>query len=81
MEMYEVLVEAGQSVYDIAVQEYADVSGVWLLLADNPTQCPDLNATLVPGAKIAIRQFPNVSDVELMNYFRNNKIQVNCGNV
>jgi hypothetical protein len=81
MKTYTIKIQAGQSIYDIAMQEYADVSGVWLLMKDNPMECPDLNTALVPGASLIIRQDAVVADRELMNYFRTNKIQVNCASV
>jgi hypothetical protein len=81
MKTYTIKIQAGQSIYDVAMQEYADVSGVWMLMQDNPIQCPDLNTALVPGASLIIRQEPVVADKELMNYFRTHKIEVNCAAV
>jgi hypothetical protein len=74
---YTINTEVGQSIWDIAVQEYGDVSAVWLLLQDNEI-IADLNTILPPGTELIIRQNPIVADAELMNFFRNNKIVVNA---
>lgn len=76
MEMYIVKIEEGQTIWDIAIQEYGDVLMAWAILEDNAT-LTDLNDDLAPGTELKIRQAPTVQDKELMNYFRTNKIYVN----
>ncbi|MEZ5017339.1 MAG: hypothetical protein R2800_09830 [Flavipsychrobacter sp.] len=76
MEFYTITSEEGQTIYDIAMQEYADYVGVYVLMKDNAV-ITDLNHNLAPGTKLLIRQSPDVNDKELMEHFRANKIKVN----
>jgi len=78
MEFYKRKIEEGQTIFDIAIQEYGDVMMIWILLDDNLATITDLNTDLVPGAELNIRKEPVVNDKELMNYFRNQQIFVNC---
>ncbi|MFM2385677.1 MAG: hypothetical protein RL660_434 [Bacteroidota bacterium] len=75
---YTILTEAGQSIWDIAIQEYGDASAVWHILDDNPTLVPDLNVVLDVGSAVEIQTQPSVTDNELMQFFRSNKIAVNA---
>lgn len=76
---YTILTEVGQTLLDVAVQEYGDASSVVMLMQDNATALPDINADLAPGTALSIRSTPEVADAELMSYFRQNKIRVNNG--
>lgn len=77
MEFYLRNIEEGQSIWDIAVQEYADPMAVWTVLKDNPGTLTDLNTDLTPGMQLKIRVDPVVNDKELMNHFRTQQIFVN----
>ena len=78
MEFYQRNIEEGQTIWDIAVQEYGDVMMAWTILEDNPVALTDLNTDLIPGSWLKIRKEPVEDDKELMNHFRNNQIYVNC---
>lgn len=53
MAIKQITVLPGQSIWDIAVQEYGSPSGVAALITDN-LELLDLSATPVPGTKIKI---------------------------
>ena len=56
MDFYELTVSEGQSIYDLAVQVYGGVDGVFALRDDNPTLIADLNTDLVVGWQLNIRK-------------------------
>ena len=45
----------GQTIFDIAKQEYGNVECVWQLVDDNPAVITSLNVALVPGSKLNIQ--------------------------
>lgn len=52
----------GQTLYDVAVQEYGHSDGLWLLLEDNPGIVSDLSSVPAPGTVLNIRlQVPELS--------------------
>lgn len=76
MSTYAITIEDGQSLLDVAIQEYGDTRGVMLLLADNAV---DLATDLVAGSTMQIRRDPaqgEVPDVARMNYFRDRRIRI-----
>ncbi len=78
MDFYTIHIEEGQSIWDIAIQEYGDPMEAWTILEDNPATLTDLNTDLTPAMLLKIRVDHPVSDRELMKYFREQKIYVNC---
>ena len=78
MDYYLRKIEEGQTIWDIAVQEYGDVTMAWTIVKDNDNQLADLNASIVPGTELKIRKEPVVNDRDLMNHFRINEQYVNC---
>lgn len=59
MEFHDIIVEKGQSLIDIAVQEYGSIYSVNQLLADNQLA---LNSTLSSGQKLKIRTTTKLKD-------------------
>ena len=74
---YYIKTERGQSLYDIAVQEYGNAQGVWWILTDNEALCTHGLCTIMPaGLDLKIRtEKPVSSDVQ--KYFRDKNIIVN----
>lgn len=78
MNFYQINIEQGQTIWDVAIQEYGDAMKAWIVLEDNSGVLTDLNTDLLPSMKLNIRTEIEVEDRELMKYFRTNKIHVNC---
>ncbi len=74
---YFIKTEKGQSLYDISVQEYGDVKGIWWILQDNDDVLPDGVCSVMPaGKELKIRKKkPERSDIQ--KYFRDQNIIVN----
>lgn len=72
--------EAGQTIWDIAIQEYGDVMMAWTILEDNATIFPDLNTDPPPNSELNIRTDFVSEDKELANYFQTEQIHINCQN-
>ncbi len=53
--MLDYIVEPDQSLFDIAVEAYGDVAGVFWLLADNADRLSGLTDRLLAGQVLAIR--------------------------
>lgn len=81
MAFYQTVVEAGQDIYDLAIQEYGSVEAIFLLFEDNPEL--DLVTELEIGQEIKVRKEPDSTLVESttqMNFFRTRQIRiVNAG--
>lgn len=76
----QITVEQGQSVWDIALQEYGSVSEVFRLLADNPQLTSGLNTQLAAGQKLQIQRTPSgLPDADLVEVFRRNQVKINTG--
>lgn len=75
-DFYSISSEEGQTIYDVALQEYGDYGAVFMLMEDNPV-IADLNHDLAANTKLFIRNNPDVDDVELMRYIRDKKININ----
>lgn len=76
---YEIRTEDGQSIWDLAIQEYGSIEEVFGLLDANPVL--QINNEPEAGTKINIEQEPDVQNREQMDYFRGNgagKRYVNC---
>lgn len=56
-------VQHGQSIWDIALQEYGSVEAVFTLISDNPDVLTDLDVDLMPGQKLLIKGEPVNRDV------------------
>lgn len=55
MRYRQVRVMSGQTLADVAVQEYGHMDGVWLLLEDNPGLVADLGEVPAPGTVVNVR--------------------------
>lgn len=63
MNYKEVTVLTGQTLYDIAVQEYGHTEGLFLLLEDNDGVIDDLGETPEAGTNLLVRlEVPELSD-------------------
>lgn len=60
-----ITVQPRQSIFDVALQYYGDVSGIDFLLSDNPTL--DLNSSLQQGQQLNIRN--EVKNLVIVNQF------------
>lgn len=49
-----IIVLHDQTIYDIAVNVYGNIQGVFWLMQDNPTLIPDLDTDLAPGTVLKI---------------------------
>ena len=65
------IVESNQTIYDVGLQKYGSIDGVFLLLTDNP-QLPGLDTILIAGQKLKIKSDPIDGDV--VNYYTKNAI-------
>lgn len=52
----------GQTLYDLAIQEYGHTDGIFLLLEDNPGVVNDFADVPQPGTPLLIREVPVLSD-------------------
>jgi hypothetical protein len=68
-----VTIVQGQSIWDIAIQEYGSVTSVFDFIADNGF-ADGLNTLLTPGQKVKIISAP--SDKGVLQYFQTNKLRV-----
>lgn len=71
--MKQVIVQQGQTIVDIALQEYGSVEGLFALLEANQTL--DLDSQLEPGQKVLIR-VEDVVNSDIVNYYQRNNISV-----
>lgn len=75
---YYKLIERGQDLFDLCLQEYGDVRALFLLLEDNPAL--DLTRELIAGEQVLFRiEVPDELPIDknVMDYFRTNTIRVN----
>lgn len=52
----------GQTLYDLAVQEYGHTDGFFVILEDNPGIVQDLADVPAPGTEVMIRDVPVIND-------------------
>jgi len=71
--MRQVIVQQGQTIVDIALQEYGSVEGLFALLEANQTL--DLDSQLEPGQKVLVRE-EDVVNSDIVNYYQRNNISV-----
>jgi hypothetical protein len=74
----EVRVVRGQSLFDLAIQEYGSVEEVYRLLDDNP-EVITVDAELMPGSILKVQERPQLEDERTMNYFRTRNLKVATG--
>lgn len=66
-----ITVGQGQTIYDIAIQEYGSIDGVDLLLKDNPSL--DMATMLAPGSILHIKSEP--IDKAIVDHYKINDIR------
>jgi len=71
--MKQVIVQQGQTIVDIALQEYGSVEGLFAFLEAN--QNLDLDSQLEPGQKVLVRE-EDVVNSDIVNYYQRNNINV-----
>lgn len=71
----EIIIERGQTLYDIAVMHYGDMEGLFLIMEDNGIT--SVNHQLQVGDKLKIKSAPINQSV--VDYFNKNEIVVNGG--
>lgn len=77
--MIEVIVKYGQTLFDVAMEQYGCEEGVITIANDNALAIDD---DLLPGQILLIQpQIPELSinNITIANYFNTNKIGVNSG--
>lgn len=72
-EMYDITIEKGQSIIDVAIHQYGSVEGIFLLLGDNPGKINRIDEPLAGGLSLAVQRDPDVTSKADMEYFRNLK--------
>jgi hypothetical protein len=71
--MYKKKIQAGQTIYDFALQEYGCIEGVLLLMEDNRDLVPDLNADPKPGSEFLLRESDPIIDTVVRDFYRKEK--------
>jgi hypothetical protein len=72
--MRQIIVEDGQSLLDITIQEYGKADAIKYLVEDNDIE---FDSTLAPGQKLNIRETDNsLADKAIADFFNNKKIKV-----
>jgi hypothetical protein len=74
---YRKLIESGQDVFDLALQEYGNIEAIFIFLIQNDL---DVEATLTQGQSLLFEKTPSVKvkDAQVMDYFRRNALRINC---
>jgi hypothetical protein len=75
---------SGQSLIDVALQEYGAYEGVFIILKDNPNLENTMGVNLVPGTSINIRQeVPelNVNNKSIAQQFATDLVEVATGDI
>ena len=73
----QITVQERQTIFDIAIQEYGSVEGVFLLWKDNPDKIPSFTQQLVPGTKLNIISPP--INQAIVGYYEKNTIKPASG--
>jgi hypothetical protein len=75
--MKTIMISEGQNLFDLALQQYGSIEGIFWIIEDNITVVNSIDASLVAGMVLNIRDA--VIDSEVINYYERNKTQVNTG--
>lgn len=62
----------GQTIWDLAIQCYGSVEGVFRLIQDNADQLSSLNDDLYPGQVLRVRSEP--VDRDVATYYKDNDL-------
>jgi hypothetical protein len=77
---YSKLVESGQDIFDMTLQEYGNIQAVFLLLNRNDL---DIETTLSMGQSLVFEKIPSIKiqDANVMDYYRRYTLRVNCHDI
>lgn len=71
-------ISQGQSLLDIAIQEYGSPEGAFVIMEDNPGLFPSITTHTVTGSEVLIRpQVPQDLRPAEAQYFLRNDIRIN----
>lgn len=82
--MFKITTAENQSIFDIAIQEYGGVEGIFLLMEDNPDVILSFNSELLPGTVLLIRKETTEEEIEaqdVQEFFRDRQDDVTNGEV
>lgn len=74
--MKKVTVIEGQSIWDISLQQYGSIEGVFQLLMDN-SQFENVNSDIFPGMELLVSE--SIVNNKVSEYYDNNKVSVISG--
>ena len=77
-ETYLTTISDGQNIYDVALQEYGDMSGVIQLIQDNPSLLKSFNSLLKAGMKLKIDSKKAVRK-DVVRFYRKTRKRINTG--
>jgi hypothetical protein len=77
--IYNVVTE-GQTLYDIAVQCYGGLEGIFKLLEDNPDLVESVNDNIEVGSQIVVDESKAINK-DILKHFKNSGIRVNSDDV
>lgn len=69
-----IIVEEGQSIYDIAIANGGSIDSIFDLLEDNPDVLPTLDTPLLAGMELELK---TVRNEEVATYFGDRKMKIN----
>jgi hypothetical protein len=79
-EFYTIKIERGQTISDVAIQEYGCIEDTITLMDDNPDVfTAGILTQLEPATVINIRKQHENSKPQTMNYYRTQRLKVNTG--
>lgn|GEM_PF-1055726 len=70
--MNKTIIANRQTIWDIALQRYGTIEGVFQILADNPNAIANLDAALAPGTVLRIND--TAIDANILAYYQRNNI-------
>lgn len=68
-----IIVQDGQTVWDLAIQQYGGVEGVFNLIKDNPGVIAGVDSQLAAGTELKVKSDPVNTDV--LAYYTENEIK------
>jgi phosphoribulokinase len=70
-----IIVEKKQSLWDLALQYYGSIEGIYQLWDDNTSVINNLNSDVVPGQKLVIDE-SRIIKPEIATYFKEKNIKI-----
>lgn len=78
LDTYQILIEGGQSIWDVAIQAYGSIEAITLLASDNSLK-KLADTPILAGDKLTIQVNPEIEDKATMRYFAKKRLKVNTG--